>query len=264
MTTPLNLPANEPKIQIIDNHAITTSIDVAEFFEKRHDDVLKAIRNIIKKDSQWGLRNFAECEIIRDIPLQGEKAMPYFTMTRDGFVMLVMSFTGEKAFGFKIRYIEAFNAMEAQLSGNSEPLEIDAPSTKTDREPLTNLVNTFVSVAPVSYRDAWAMVKAHLKTSKAAAELTVSEVGRALIFVQEKIDLHTAKPIGFDYPDAQVGIITELALQGARRFSLTISLGQKHTKSTGLITKQFKADIYLFEEAAIEPRGLSYSVRSIV
>ena len=70
---------------------------------------------MIKKDAAWGRVNFEQCEIIREIPLQGEKAMPYFQITRDGFAMLAMGFTGDKAFAFKIRYIKAFNRMEAKL-----------------------------------------------------------------------------------------------------------------------------------------------------
>ena len=37
-------------------------------------------------------------------------------MTRDGFSLLVMGYTGPKAMEFKVRYIEQFNAMEAELS----------------------------------------------------------------------------------------------------------------------------------------------------
>ena len=40
-----------------------------------------------------------------------------FDMTRDGFTLLAMGFTGAKALRFKKAYIQAFNAMEAELRG---------------------------------------------------------------------------------------------------------------------------------------------------
>ena len=185
----------EPKIQIVNNQAVTSSVDVAEFFEKRHDDVLKAIRNIIKKDNEWGLRNFAECEIIRDIPLQGQKAMPCYTMTRDGFTMLAMSFTGDKAFKFKITYISAFNAMESQLMGQQKLQNvIDAPSTTADRKDITNLLNTWVKHAPIDYRSARIMLNAHLGV-ESAEEIMLSQIPEAVAWLQEQINLHIVKPL---------------------------------------------------------------------
>lgn len=38
-----------------------------------------------------------------------------YLMTRDGFSLLVMGFTGQKALEWKLRYIEAFNEMENSL-----------------------------------------------------------------------------------------------------------------------------------------------------
>ncbi|WP_427864946.1 Rha family transcriptional regulator [Providencia stuartii] len=102
-----------PHVTIKDHKAITTSQNVSSFFNKRHDDVLKKIRNL-DCSQEFSARNFAEAEYIDE---QG-KPRPMYEMTKDGFVFLVMGFTGKKAAQFKEAYIAEFNRMEAELYGN--------------------------------------------------------------------------------------------------------------------------------------------------
>ena len=83
------------------------SMFVAKFFEKRHDDVLKSIRNLDCSD-EFRLRNFAETSYKDG---QGKK-QPCYAMTRDGFTFLAMGYRGEKAAKFKELYIRRFNEME--------------------------------------------------------------------------------------------------------------------------------------------------------
>lgn len=83
---------------------------VAECFEKRHDDVLKSIRNLDCSD-EFRLRNFAESFYKNK---QGKK-QPCYCMTRDGFVFLVMGYRGKKAAHFKEMYIRRFNEMEGHI-----------------------------------------------------------------------------------------------------------------------------------------------------
>lgn len=95
-----------------DNHdtARADSRYVAQFFAKRHDDVLKSIRNLDCSD-EFRLRNFAESSYKNE---QGKK-QPCYTMTRDGFVFLVMGYRGKKAAMFKELYIRRFNEMELTI-----------------------------------------------------------------------------------------------------------------------------------------------------
>ncbi|WP_308568201.1 Rha family transcriptional regulator [uncultured Providencia sp.] len=102
-----------PRVTIKNHKTITTSQDVSSFFNKRHDDVLKKIRNL-DCSQEFSARNFAEAEYIDE---QG-KPRPMYEMTKDGFVFLVMGFTGKKAAQFKEAYIAEFNRMEAELYGN--------------------------------------------------------------------------------------------------------------------------------------------------
>jgi Rha family phage regulatory protein len=102
----------EPAIQIFDRgrQLWTTSLDVAEKFGKRHADVLRAIDNL-ECSKEFNQRNFA---LVEHLDAKGE-GRPMYELTRDGFTMLAMGFTGRKAIAWKERYIEAFNAMERSL-----------------------------------------------------------------------------------------------------------------------------------------------------
>lgn len=108
-TTPAILA---PEIRIIDGHAVTTSLAVADYFIKRHDDVLKRIRNL-ECSPDFTARNFAASEYTDST---GRK-LPNYLITRDGFAFLAMGFTGKRAAQFKEAYITAFSAMESALNG---------------------------------------------------------------------------------------------------------------------------------------------------
>lgn len=87
---------------------ITTSLKVAEVFEKEHKNVLQSIENLVADNSA---ANFFQLTTYKN---RG-KEYPMYEMDRNGFSLLVMGFTGEKALKWKIKYIEAFNQMESEL-----------------------------------------------------------------------------------------------------------------------------------------------------
>ncbi|WKY46099.1 Rha family transcriptional regulator [Eubacteriaceae bacterium ES2] len=97
-----------------DTHDIARvdSLYVAEFFEKNHKEVLRDIRKIT--DTESGLsadfrqRNFAPSSYTNS----QNKKQPCYCLTRDGFTMLAMGYTGKKAMEFKELYIRRFNEME--------------------------------------------------------------------------------------------------------------------------------------------------------
>lgn len=90
---------------------VTTSMQVAKAFGKQHKDVLRAIRNL-DCSSGFAERNFALMHETIATHNGGSKAVPYYEITKDGFVFLVMGFTGKEAAVFKEGYIEAFNWMQ--------------------------------------------------------------------------------------------------------------------------------------------------------
>ena len=109
--------AISPAITIVDGKPTTLSTDLANHFGKRHDDVLRAIDNLRAQLSEEHLRNFAETEQSRSSPLNGAPiSARAYRLTRDGFTLLAMGFTGKKALAFKLAYIDAFNRMEEELS----------------------------------------------------------------------------------------------------------------------------------------------------
>lgn len=101
-------------VELIDGHPTTTSLDVAAHFGKRHDDVLKRLRNL-DCSPEFTLRNFAECSR----PGSNNKPEPYYRMTRDGFAFLCMGFTGKEAAKWKEAYINAFNQLEQAVTEKS-------------------------------------------------------------------------------------------------------------------------------------------------
>lgn len=97
---------------------VVSSLDVAETFGKRHDNVLKDIREL-DCSSGFRLLNFKESYYMN---LQNKK-QPMYHITKDGFTLLVMGYTGEKAMRFKEAYIKQFNAMEKTLIGKMKERE---------------------------------------------------------------------------------------------------------------------------------------------
>lgn len=102
------------------NEAVTSSRLVAEYFHKRHDTVIRAIENL-NCSKEFNRHNFAE---ITYTDSRGRK-QPEYLMTKDGFTILAMGFTGAKAMQFKEAYINAFNKMEHLLKGNSTILQLE-------------------------------------------------------------------------------------------------------------------------------------------
>ena len=100
----------------------TNSRIIAEKFEKNHRDVLRAIRDLIEANPDWGMRNFAQTPYVDS---QNGQTYQMYEMTRDGYSMLVMGFTGKEAMDWKIKFLDAFNAMERQIrsSNASDPME---------------------------------------------------------------------------------------------------------------------------------------------
>lgn len=100
-----------------DQQAVTTSLQVAENFDKQHNDTLKAIRSL-----QEDVGNFSQMFFETNIPdSYGRDRTGYF-MNRDGFMLLAMGFTGKKALEFKLKYIEAFNQMEKHIKETQFPI----------------------------------------------------------------------------------------------------------------------------------------------
>lgn len=104
--------SNELGIIVKDDKVVVSSRDVARVFEKEHNKVLRDIRELECSEG-FRLSNFGQSSRLNE----QNREMPEYLMTRDGFTLLAMGYTGAKAMAFKEAYINAFNQMEASLKG---------------------------------------------------------------------------------------------------------------------------------------------------
>ncbi|EEX7589173.1 transcriptional regulator [Escherichia coli] len=105
---------SHPDVTIENGRAATTSVAVAEFFRKLHKNVIQKIE-ALECSSEFTELNFKPSEYTDST---GRK-LPMYQITKNGFVFLVMGFTGKKAAAFKEAYIAEFDRMEAELRQNN-------------------------------------------------------------------------------------------------------------------------------------------------
>ncbi|EDA8687162.1 transcriptional regulator [Salmonella enterica subsp. enterica serovar Newport] len=112
------IPAlSHPQVTVENGRAVTTSVAVAEYFGKRNDNVIQKIK-LLDCSSEFNALNFKD---VTYTDAKGEKR-PAYQITKNGFVFLVMGFTGKKAAAFKEAYIAEFDRMENELRPSSDCL----------------------------------------------------------------------------------------------------------------------------------------------
>ena len=141
----------ENLVTIIDGQPVTTSLKVAEVFGKQHRNVLQAIRDLEAP------ADFAQLNFKRGTYLDAnQQERPMFHITRDGFTLLAMGFTGKAAMQFKLAYIEAFNAMEAELRAGRPNIDL-LSSTIRMLDTLNRRIAAGIDVPPHVLKYAWSM-----------------------------------------------------------------------------------------------------------
>lgn len=101
-------------VSVINGKVVATSKQVADHFGKIHRHVLRDIRDLIIEAGDFGGSNFG----LSSYQSLQNKTLPCYEITRDGFSLLAMGFTGKRATEWKIKYITAFNAMESEILSN--------------------------------------------------------------------------------------------------------------------------------------------------
>lgn len=109
------------KILNQDGKLVVTSRQIAEDFEKEHNDTKKRIRELIKDMGEISHNYFISSEYVDSMNRTQEE----YLLTRDGFSLLVMGFTGSKALEWKLKYIEAFNKIEQALKEQKQLSPMD-------------------------------------------------------------------------------------------------------------------------------------------
>lgn len=180
-----------PVLSLVQGHPRASSLTIADHFEKRHDNLLRSITQTRHHlPAQFNALNFEEVEFT---DAKGERR-PSILMTRDGFTLVVMGFTGKKALEWKLRYIEAFNRMEEELRMQAAQPEPLALSSVADRRPLVNLVNVWCKTANIPQPVAYTQVAGHFGLDR-VTQLPAAWIADAVAFIQARIDAATPKAL---------------------------------------------------------------------
>ena len=123
--------------------AMTTSLKVAEVFNKRHDNVLQSIQSL-DCSKEFRLLNFKETYYTDE----WNREQPMYYITRDGFTFLAMGYRGKKAAAFKEAYISAFNKMEKFITEKQSAEYLEARAAgKLVRKEETDTIKKLVEYA---------------------------------------------------------------------------------------------------------------------
>ena len=118
---------HEVKITMTKGTPCVSSLQVAEDFGKNHKDVLRAIENL-------AAQNCATKNLFIESTYENRgKNYKCYDITRDGFSLLVMGFTGKEALDWKLRYIEAFNRMEQHIKLQYDTIQQLESQARADR-----------------------------------------------------------------------------------------------------------------------------------
>ena len=178
-------------VQIKNSQTVTTSEFIAQAFKKRHNDVLRNIDNLLADiDPAFAAQNFRETEALRDNPLTGGKTKSRaYELTKDGFMLLVMGFTGKAALAIKIAYIQAFNQMAQMLSGSLKPdFHLTAQTTPDERKPLRDAVFALATQYGLAYSTAYKMV--HQRFNVESIDMLPAEQIPAAVAYVHHLTLH--------------------------------------------------------------------------
>jgi Rha family phage regulatory protein len=163
---------------------VTDSLAIAEVFEKRHDKVLRDIKNLTCSE-EFKMLNFGESSYINK---QGRK-MPLFVIKENGFYMLAMGYTGEKAMQFKERYINEFQRMRTLLESQNIHSTIVSKQQKEIQLAVKNrIIGLYPSLSDNARRKYYAKLYQQLKTKfevNSYRDIPSSDFEKALVFIKE-------------------------------------------------------------------------------
>lgn len=113
-------------LQVKENEIVTTSLIVAETFNKDHKNVIRKIDSLIDQLEDSSILSRPNLFEKTEYNNAQNKSMPMYYINRDGFTLLAMGFTGKEALEWKLKYIEAFNRMEKTIrSGHIQDKRLD-------------------------------------------------------------------------------------------------------------------------------------------
>jgi Rha family phage regulatory protein len=149
-----------PELSNENGQITTTSLQIAQHFNKAHRAVLLAIKNLLAQIVGEGLHNFMQSSYLNE---QG-KQQPMYRITRDGFTLLAMGFTGKEALQWKLAYLSAFNKMEAELVKLAQPV-ISLTITPAQCQHLRELVQLVVESGKQGHGETWNRLHRKMKVN---------------------------------------------------------------------------------------------------
>lgn len=137
--------------RVVEGRAVTSSFKVAEYFGKKHSDVVRAVDDLIAKNQELQvLRNFARYSETVSLNDKGAtRKVPAYWMDRKGFSLLAMGFTGAKALDFKCAFYDQFERMEEALRA---PSDQSALITTTEQYEIRKAIKSRAKNSSVHYQ----------------------------------------------------------------------------------------------------------------
>ena len=179
MTTQ-NPRALAPVLSIANGTVTALSTDVAQFFCKEHKNVLRDIENLLNILPESRRLNFELC--FENSKLQNGKSLKRYRMTRDGFTLLVMGWTGEKALQFKLAWLDAFNEMEKMLY--QRPTYKEVSLSPAEQIAIRNAVGKKAKKSPSTYRFIYSLLKQRFQVAR-YSQISTYDFREALNFIKE-------------------------------------------------------------------------------
>ncbi|WP_304675759.1 Rha family transcriptional regulator [Neisseria polysaccharea] len=179
-------------VQIQNSQIVTTSEFVAQAFDKQHKHVLEKIEQISKEIKASFFEPNFRLKAKQVKTGFGYRETKSYELTKDGFMLLVMGFTGKQAMAIKIAYIEAFNAMsEAILDLNNTVSDGIKPpkTTADDRTGLRQAVAALVGRKGIDYSSAYSMIHQRFNV-EAIEDIPAGKLPEAVAYVHA-LTLHT-------------------------------------------------------------------------
>lgn len=137
-------------VTIQNGKAVTSSLQIAQVFDRQHAHVLRSIREL-DCSPQFTASNFGCSFYISELRGGVQKKHPMYYLTKDGFTFLVMGFTGKLAAKFKEEYINAFNEMEQYIQKQSKaPTQSTSTVHQTTEKELKSLLAEKVKQLPTN------------------------------------------------------------------------------------------------------------------
>lgn len=226
---------------------MVSSKELAENFEKRHDHVMRDI-DAVKKD----VPNFGEMFFETETQDRYGRPQRTYLMNRDGFSLLAMGFTGSKAMEWKLKYIQAFNAMERKLTMPESDDMILSRAVLIANKKVEQLQNTNIQLVQENAKLKPASDYAHA-VLMSDEKLTVKQIAQNYGMTSQKFN-SILEEMGIQYKVNKQWILYRKYQGKGYVVGIPFDIGNGKTKERTYWTRKGQAFLYKkLKEAGHEP-----------